>query len=76
MLSKPKPILFSVVLPIGGLHIPAATGMMPKTILISPYDSPICFACKIKKGYKPNKAINLKSNHARLQTNTLSKCSF
>ena len=47
-------------LPIGGLHNPAAIGIIPRTILISPYDNPICLACKIKKGYKPNKATNYK----------------
>ena len=53
------------MVPIGGLHNPAAIGMIPKTMLISPYDSPICFACKIKNGYKPNKAVNNKKLRSR-----------
>ena len=46
------------ILPIGGLHNPAAMGIMPSTILISPNDNPICLACKIINGYKPNSATN------------------
>ena len=53
-------LYLNIFLPIGGLHNPAAIGIIPRTILISPYDNPICLACKIKKGYKPNKAINSK----------------